>query len=203
MKYLQKFIDKLAGNSAVFEFLRRILELNFIVPRFYLRKFLGDTYGLKVLDVGCGTGEMAKDFSGSDYYGIDISRDYIEYARQKNKGKFQVMDATKMEFPDSSFDIVFVMAILHHLNDSDTEAILSEVKRVLRPGGKFLIMDSAKIKSWLNFITIPFQKMDQGNFIRPVADYERLVRKYFLPQAEGTFRSGVSTFAYFFIVSNK
>lgn len=200
---MKKFIDKLAGNSAIFTILRKILELNFVVPRHYLKKFLGDPRGRKVLDVGCGTGEMARDFLGADYSGIDISPEYIAYAKNNRVGQFLVMDATKMQFPDNSFDAVLVMAILHHLNDSDTEAIFSEVRRVLRPGGKFLIMDSAKIKSWLNFITIPFQKMDQGHFIRSVSEYDRLVEHYFQPQARGIFRSGVSTFAYYFIVNSK
>lgn len=90
-----------------------------------------------VLDYGCYDGSMSGhylSFKPQRLVGIDISKRAIERAKERydDKAEFYVMDAHKLEFPDNSFDVVVGVSILHHL---DFETAITEVQRVLKPGG--------------------------------------------------------------------
>lgn len=104
---------------------------------------LNSVKNLKILDVGCGRGELALALlgRGADYVaGIDISSNYIDDALQKARNceyetshySFDVMDAHNLGFKDNFFDIVVGTGILHHL---DLHVALTEVERVLKTGG--------------------------------------------------------------------
>jgi SAM-dependent methyltransferase len=102
--------------------------------------------GADVLEYGCGNAsqscELARD--ARSVSGIDISEVAIEEARAKAlaaglaNAVFETMNAEAMEFPDASFDLVFGRGILHHL---DLDRSLSEIGRVLRPGGVALLWE--------------------------------------------------------------
>ncbi|MBU4332457.1 methyltransferase domain-containing protein [Patescibacteria group bacterium] len=181
--------DFLADRPAIFAYLRKMLELGFIKQKAIVREVFGAGGG-KVLDIGCGTGEFASLFSNFDYYGIDIFSNYVEYARRKNKGKFFVMDATKLKFGDEIFDEILIMAVLHHLDDPDVIAVLREAKRVLRPGGKLLIMEDARIKEYENSFIRLAQNFDKGGFIRKPEEYKNIILDFFKIVREWSFRSG-------------
>jgi SAM-dependent methyltransferase len=99
--------------------------------------------GADVLDYGCHVGwfsERIATFGPASITGIDISREGIAEARalRGHLGRFEVMDAMAMDFPDASFDLVVGRAILHHL---DLDRAVREIDRVLRPGGHALFME--------------------------------------------------------------
>lgn len=97
-----------------------------------------------VLDIGCGTGEALSyigAYSGRmDYTGIDISLDMLKEAMIKFPNhKFFLQDMNKMHFADNSFDNV--LALFGSLSYSvNLEEAISEIRRVLKPGGRFFIM---------------------------------------------------------------
>ncbi len=103
--------------------------------------------GGKILDVATSSGNLIEELielldNFDEVVGIDISDEHFDKAREKFKDKpvtFLKMDATRMEFEDDTFDIVAMSAGLHHLEDID--CVLSEMKRVLKPGGWFLIRE--------------------------------------------------------------
>lgn len=102
--------------------------------------------GGKILDVATSQGGFLKLLTESfgDYteaVGIDMAADRIETARN-NAGdglEFRVMDAGSIEFEDGYFDTVAIRHSLHHLKDVDT--VLAEMKRVLKPGGLFIVCE--------------------------------------------------------------
>lgn len=103
------------------------------------------TPGLKVLEIGCGLGTDGAQFAkaGADYTGVDLTEAAIELARKRFElfglqGKFQVVDAEQLTFPDESFDVVFSHGVLHHT--PDINASVREIHRVLRPGGRAIVM---------------------------------------------------------------
>jgi SAM-dependent methyltransferase len=101
-----------------------------------LRDLLGDGAGV-CLDLGCGTGLYGDILRGTGRYviGLDISRDQLRLARER-----EVVvggDASRLPFRDSSLDDV--AAIWVHGDLDDLPATLSEVARVLRPGGRFVL----------------------------------------------------------------
>ena len=68
--------------------------------------------------------------------GIDLCRKRIDYL--KLEGDFQVADAQNIPFPDDTFDCVCSMGVLHHV--PDTQKALDEIYRVLKPGGRLIVM---------------------------------------------------------------
>jgi len=108
--------------------------------------------GEKVLDVGCGTGAVAiaiKPRVGEgEVHGIDASPEMIEVAREKAAKTrldidFQVALIEAIPFPEGSFDLVTSSLMLHHLPDDLKRKGFAEIRRVLKPGGRFLAMDFA------------------------------------------------------------
>lgn len=101
--------------------------------------------GLRVLEIGCGLGTDGVQFvrAGADYTGIDLTEAAINLARERFRleglaGKLLVADAEALDFPDESFDVVYSHGVLHHT--PDIAAAVGEIHRVLRPGGRAIVM---------------------------------------------------------------
>ncbi len=119
--------------------------------------------GKRVLDYGCGHGmhtvPIAK-MGANEVVGIDLSRESLVIARERaalagvaDKIKLLKMDAEALDFPDSSFDVVFDGGTFSSI---DFAKGLAEIKRVLRPGGYLIGIETlghnplANLKRWLN-----------------------------------------------------
>jgi len=109
-----------------------------------------------ILDLGTGPGylplEIVKKSPTINVVGVDLSRKLIEIARS-NSAKagladrltFQAGNAGRLEFADSSFDMVISTGMLHSLKEP--VAVLQEIHRVLKAGGEAWIFDPAKVAS--------------------------------------------------------
>jgi len=107
----------------------------------------GDT----VLDVGCGTGDLAIEVvkrvgSRGQVVGIDGSEEMIARARQKAQRRhlsieFRVEHAQTLSFPDHSFDVVVSSLVFHALPGSLKLSVLATIARVLKAGGHLMIID--------------------------------------------------------------
>jgi ubiquinone/menaquinone biosynthesis C-methylase UbiE len=101
--------------------------------------------GWRYLDVGCGVGTAARNIAvTSDLFvtAIDVDPKQIEAARSgaaRPNLQYEVMDAIKLELADGEFDIVASRMATHHI--PDRQRTLSEMIRVLRPGGYLLYSD--------------------------------------------------------------
>jgi demethylmenaquinone methyltransferase/2-methoxy-6-polyprenyl-1,4-benzoquinol methylase/phosphoethanolamine N-methyltransferase len=107
--------------------------------------------GDKVLDVGCGTGNLtmtARIYAGpsGSVYGIDASPEMIDVARKKAKQSgsnttFDVGLIEKLAHTDATFDVVISRLVIHHLPDEIKRQGFAEILRVLKPGGLFYLTD--------------------------------------------------------------
>jgi SAM-dependent methyltransferase len=97
----------------------------------------------KVLDLGCGNGRLLDLFKKKNiiYTGVDNSEKLIEIAKKINPGaNFFVADSLNLPFQDNYFDKIFCIAVLHHIPSVNLRRqFIKEAKRVLRPGGIFII----------------------------------------------------------------
>ena len=108
----------------------------------------GDLSGKRVLDVACGTGDLAEAFAmaGPEHVeGIDFTPEMLDIARNRSVKTgassltWRVGDAMALDVPDRSVDVVSIAFGLR--NVLKPEAALAEFKRVLRPGGKVLVLE--------------------------------------------------------------
>jgi ubiquinone/menaquinone biosynthesis C-methylase UbiE len=104
--------------------------------------------GDRVLDVGCGPGYLARRAAravgpSGRVDGIDPSAEAIAYAtrRAPANAAFTVATAERLPHADDTFDVVMSSLALHHIEPEQRPAALSEMRRVLRPDGRLLIVD--------------------------------------------------------------
>ncbi len=123
----------------------------------FMMKKAGDISGKKCLDVGTGTGEIAFHVArtagaGSTVIGVDITPKMLELAEKKEKEldlpvkiDWRVGDALKLEFEDDTFNLVTSGYMLR--NVTDILQAVSEMHRVLAPGGKVVVAELSKPKN--------------------------------------------------------
>jgi ubiquinone/menaquinone biosynthesis C-methylase UbiE len=101
-----------------------------------------------VLDVGSGRGLFAFFLGGygSRVLGIDYiplvvhkANEHVKYEKAYDQVRFMVGDALSIPFTDASFDIVTDIGMFHYLPETDRNAYIAEIMRVLKPGGYFVL----------------------------------------------------------------
>ena len=116
----------------------------------------------RILDLCTGTGDLAirlraLALEGAQITALDYSAPMLEVARQKAQRagrpniEFVEGDVAAMPFADQSFDAVGIAFAFRNLTfkNPDTDTFLSEILRVLKPGGRFVIVETSQPKSWL------------------------------------------------------
>ena len=151
-----------------------------VFPLEFAYSLLGDVTGLRIVDFGCGSGANTLLLAnrGAHVWGVDISEDLIRLAQRRlevngrgGAAQFIVGSAHDLPFPDDSIDIVFGIAILHHL---DLQLVSKEVHRVLRPGGRAIFQEPVRNSKLIRFLRalIPYRAPDISPFERPLTDPE-------------------------------
>lgn len=127
--------DRFAGNSAFFHLRKRDLV------RRYLRDSDIDAKRLSYLDVGCGKGELlsllAGDFARAA--GCDPSAGMLRSALGVEVRVQQ--DPARIPFDDAEFDFITAVCVYHHVQPALRASLTQEIKRLLRPGGVFAIVE--------------------------------------------------------------
>lgn len=105
--------------------------------------------GFRVLDCATGTGDLAFEFKKAvgvtgQVTATDFCKEMLQVAEQKSKKKslpliLELADATRLQYPDSTFDIASIGFGIRNVNN--IEKALNEMARVVRPGGKLMILE--------------------------------------------------------------
>ena len=104
-----------------------------------------DLKGKKVLEIGCGAGAITAQLAkhGAQVTAVDLTEHALRLTRRRFElfdldGDIRQMDAEHLDFPDASFDFVWSWGVIHH--SARTEDIISQIHRVLKPGGETRVM---------------------------------------------------------------
>lgn len=130
----------------------------------------------RVLDIGCGNGRLYQLFKDASvfYAGIDYSEALIQIAKQKfPQTQFVVAEMRKLPFLDHEFNVIFCIAVFHHLPTPETRVqALREMKRVLKPGGKIILTNWNLLGDWAKK---KYGEGDHANFVIPWKDAKRKI----------------------------
>ena len=175
--------------------LRSILSFPFIYHSFQwlvgtprMRSFIFNQIDFpknaKVLDIGCGPGELLNYIpADADYTGFDKDRDCILFAQKKypSRGKFVQLDVNhheQLKLHESAYDVVLLFSVLHHLDDNEVEKTLKLAWHCLKQGGLAISVDGVYLKEQSKAAKYILSK-DRGQFVRTDEAYLKLVKKYF------------------------
>lgn len=122
-------------------------------PLAYAFKRAGILPGMKVLDIGCGRGELLHHArqAGAEATGTDFSPAAVRLAAEVSGCRTVLCDAKALPFENASFDRVFFLGVMDHLHDWELEACFAEIGRVLKPGGLAVVHTCANrhyYKNW-------------------------------------------------------
>lgn len=94
--------------------------------------------GARVLDVGCGAGQVVSNLTRAGYeaWGVDVSKPNLEEA-QKSSDRCQLYDGERLPFEDNHFAAAGALNVLEHVERA--EAFIAEVVRVVEPGGRVVL----------------------------------------------------------------
>jgi SAM-dependent methyltransferase len=105
---------------------------------------LGDIGALSVLDVGCGVGLTDAAIRGrfGSVHGVDVSGGAVAEAAAANPwAAYTSYDGRTLPFEDERFDLAFAICVLHHVEPPDRPGFVTEVTRVVRPGGLVVVIE--------------------------------------------------------------
>jgi SAM-dependent methyltransferase len=150
--------------------------------RYFIDHYVRPKPGERILDIGCGPGEIVPYLpEGVEYVGYDISPEYIDWARSRFAGRGEFFAA---RFDESElgrhrpFDTAIVIAVLHHLDDSEARNLLSLLKRAVGTDGRVITADLVSIDGQ-NPIAQMMVKWDRGQNVRRAEEYAALARPVF------------------------
>ena len=105
-----------------------------------LKTELPDWHEKKILDVGCGTGSILKQLGNSEKnVGVDLAPEAISFCRERGLNNVRQADISALPFSNASFDAVICSSVLYHQWVQDVAGAVTEMHRVLQPGGLLLI----------------------------------------------------------------
>jgi ubiquinone/menaquinone biosynthesis C-methylase UbiE len=153
------------------------------------------TPGSRVLEIGCGTGELAEMMIARNCHvqGFDLSPSMVKVAKNKIETKqlnkvfsVQEMGVEGMDkYPDADFDAVVSTLVFSELNPDERRFAIKHAVRALKPGGHFIIADEVvpgtRWKRWLHaLVRLPMlivTYLVSGNATRPIPDLAEEIRQ--------------------------
>ncbi len=143
-----------------------------------IAEHIGAGPGDKVLDVGCGNGDVRPKLADADYTGVDLNDDYLAKARATHNGpntQFIRADVAELEALGlGPYDVACGIGVLHHLSDAEVASLLGGIADALRPGGRLVTMDPVFDPEQRTTARV-LAALDRGRYVRDRPGYERLV----------------------------
>ncbi len=114
------------------------------VRRCLVEEYVHPKNGDRLLDIGCGTGDLRPHLGAVHYVGFDPSEEYVAAATERfgdSDTTFYVAGVGNESFDPGSFDLVVAKGVIHHLDDESARQLFSDARRALRRGGRVVTID--------------------------------------------------------------
>ena len=176
-------MDELEFEEETAKSLERVYQTRDVIRRRALvREALAARPGERILDAGCGPGFYVAEILeqvGTDGFvvGVDLSEPMLELAKHRvgdaPNARFEQASAAKLPFDDGGFDAVVSVQVLEYVED--VPAALSELRRVLRPGGRLVIWD-------VDWASVSMHSRDPARMSRALQAWDRHLIHRTLPR---------------------
>jgi len=137
--------------------------------------------GMRMLDVGCGIGGPARYFAGElgcTVSGIDLTEEFVNVAKSltqlvglENATEFRQGNALTLPYEAETFDRAYTIHVL--MNVADKAGVFREVRRVLKPGGMFVIFDILRGQEGPLQYPVPWAVNEETSFVGTLAEYRK------------------------------
>ncbi|MEZ5891373.1 MAG: class I SAM-dependent methyltransferase [Xanthobacteraceae bacterium] len=120
------------------------MSANATSPIAVLKSVIPSLAGVRILDVGCGSGGLARRLvaEGADVTGVDPNPQALIAARTlAPAARFEEASAEALPFQDAAFDVVLFLNALHHVPPDAMDRAVAEAARVARPGGWLIVLE--------------------------------------------------------------
>lgn len=169
--------DRVLGTSYGYDLFRRLVGADRAMDRIvseHLRPF----DGARILDIGCGNGDLARFLPEVDYVGVDHNAAYVERADSDfARANVTFIDGDLEDLPDMNigdFDLAIAVGVVHHLSDELAQQVIATTRSLLKPGGRFITIDPV-FEPDQRSVTRVMLALDRGRFVRHPAHYESLM----------------------------
>jgi SAM-dependent methyltransferase len=171
---------RLLAHPKIYRTFRRALASD--RPGRLVTDFLKIDPGQRVLDIGCGTGDILDELPDDiDYHGFDVNPAYIAAARERygNRGSFVVRSLSAEAVEDlGAFDVIIALGVLHHLGDALADTLFAAAAKALRSGGRLVTLDGAYVEGQHPIARL-LLAFDRGRHVRTPEAYLAIARKHF------------------------
>lgn len=99
---------------------------------------------IRILDIGSGIGLTDSHLTTrfKNLNGVDVEKGVVAKAKEKNPGvKYKLYDGLKLPFEGNTFDMIFTINVMHHVEPAKWHIFIEEAKRVIRSGGVFVVFE--------------------------------------------------------------
>ena len=159
----------------------------------------------RVLDFGSGIGHHSQLFQGKQYLGIEPLESCVLSAERLYKDSnatFLLGDHTALKsLPGGTFDLIFAIGVLHHIDDLVFNEFIEQAFRLLKPGARLMTFDpvlhrnQSKLSKWV-------VKQDRGHWVRTENEYLTVIKRLFLDHTDSRIYSKLLRIPYDHILIN-
>jgi len=149
--------------------------------RAVVKEFIRPFPGCVIVDLGCGPADILSYLYDVEYYGFDISPEYIAQADKRfgRRGKFYCKEFMRPDLDQlPRTDMVLALGVLHHLDDESASTVLKLAHQSLKPGGRFVSFDPC-FDTEQTPIARFLVSNDRGKNVRTKAAYESIANAVF------------------------
>lgn len=191
-----ELVRPILNRPFFYEFYHTLIGANYrsrVLVSDYIRPKAGD----RILDIGCGPGNMLPFLPEGQYLGVDANTSYIAAAQERygRRGEFvceRVSHHSVQQF--GTFDIVLALGLVHHLDDAEAGDLFRLGYTALKPGGRMITNDGC-YTSGQSAAKRYLLSRDRGQFVRTQPEYEKLARTWF-PEVRASIREDVLRIPY-------